>query len=183
MEAFLTSTWLVALAEMGDRTQFLALILAARFKQPMSIIAGIFCATLANHFLSGLLGFFGGSLMSPDVKRWTVGLLFIGFAVWTIIPDKESPLSRATEFGAFAATLFSFFLVELGDKTQIATVTLAARFHAVVPVVIGTTFGLLAANIPIVFFGHKLTDRLPLRTIRAIAAVFFLVAGLLTILS
>jgi len=182
MEAFLVSTLVVGLAEIGDKTQILSLILAARFKRPVPIIFGILGATLANHAAAGLAGTLFGRVLTGDWMRWILAISFFGVAVWALFPDRYQESSeRAGRFGAFSATLVAFFLAEIGDKTQIATVGLAARFAQFYPVVLGTTFGMMLANIPAVVLGDRLAGRLPIRAIRIVAAAVFAVLGLLTI--
>jgi Ca2+/H+ antiporter, TMEM165/GDT1 family len=184
MEAFLVSTGVVALAEMGDKTQLLAFILAARFKKPLPIILGILCATVVNHGLAGALGAWITSAVSPDTMRWLLGLSFIGMAVWTLIPDKieEEETQVAQRLGVFGATLVTFFLAEMGDKTQIATVALAAHYGAPLLVVIGTTLGMLIADVPAVFVGNKFAEKIPMKLVHTIAAGIFAVMGVLTLL-
>ena len=179
MEAFLTSTALVALAEIGDKTQLLAIVLAARFKQPMAIIAGIFVATIANHFLAAMIGSQAASLLDGPGFRLIIAASFIAMAAWTLIPDKldDEPQPKPARFGAFVATTIAFFLVEMGDKTQIATVALGARFHDVVAVTMGTTLGMMLANVPAVLLGNELLKRVPLKVVRWVAAGLFLVIG------
>jgi Ca2+/H+ antiporter, TMEM165/GDT1 family len=184
MEALYISTGVVALAEMGDKTQLLAFILAARFKKPVPIILGILCATLVNHGLAGALGAWITSVISPDTMRWVLGSSFIGMAIWTLIPDKieEEETQVAQKLGVFGATLVTFFLAEMGDKTQIATVALAAHYGAPLLVVIGTTLGMLIADIPAVFVGNKFAEKIPMKLVHAIAAGIFAVMGVLTLL-
>ena len=184
MEAFLVSTGVVALAEIGDKTQLLAFILAARFKKPLPIIAGIFCATLVNHGLAGALGAFITSALSPGVLRWVLGASFIAMAVWTMIPDRieEDETQVATRFGVFGATLVTFFLAEMGDKTQVATVAMAAHYGQPVLVVAGTTLGMLIADVPAVFLGRNLAQRIPMKLVHSIAAAIFAVLGVATLL-
>jgi putative Ca2+/H+ antiporter (TMEM165/GDT1 family) len=181
MEAFLVSIGVVALAEIGDKTQLLALVLAARFRRPWPIIAGIFCATLANHALAGLAGTYITEFLTGPWMRWGLGLSFIGMAIWALIPDKfdKSSADRAERYGAFPATLITFFLIEIGDKTQIATVALAAHYRALVDVVAGTTIGMLLANVPVVLLGEAAASRLPLKPIRIAAASLFAILGIL----
>ena len=168
------STGVVALAEIGDKTQLLALILAAKFRKPVPIIVGILLATLLNHGFAGALGAWITSVVSPDVLRWVIGVSFIAMGAWTLIPDTidEAADGRA-RFGVFGTTLVAFFLAEMGDKTQIATVALAAQFHALVAVVAGTTLGMMIANVPAVVLGDRVAQRLPVRLIRLIAAAVF----------
>lgn len=184
MESLFVSTGVVALAEIGDKTQLLAFILAARFKKPLPIIAGILLATLVNHGLAGALGAWIMSAVDPTVLRWVLGLSFIGMAVWTLIPDKieDEQAQVARRFGVFGATLITFFLAEMGDKTQLATVAMAAHYGAPLLVVIGTTAGMLIADVPAVFIGEKLSTRIPMRLVHAIAAVIFALLGLATLL-
>jgi putative Ca2+/H+ antiporter (TMEM165/GDT1 family) len=184
MEALLISTGVVALAEIGDKTQLLAFILAARFKKPIPIIAGILFATLINHGLAGALGAWIMSVVSPEVLRWVLGVSFIGMAIWTLIPDKieEEETQVAHKFGVFGATLITFFLAEMGDKTQIATVALTAHYASPVLVVIGTTLGMLLADVPAVLIGDKLANKIPMRTVHAVAAAIFFLMGLATLL-
>jgi len=180
MEALFTSTAVVALAEIGDKTQLLAIVLATRFKKPLPIIAGIFAATVANHFLAALVGSQVASILDGEWFRYLVAVSFIVMAAWTLVPDKldEDPEDKPARFGASVATTIAFFLVEMGDKTQIATVALGARFHDVVPVTMGTTLGMMIANVPAVFLGHELLKHVPLKTVRLVAAGLFLVIGL-----
>ncbi|MRD49544.1 TMEM165/GDT1 family protein [Caenimonas koreensis] len=184
MEAFLISTGVVALAEIGDKTQLLAFILAARFKKPLPIIAGIFAATIVNHGLAGALGAWITTALTPSVLRWVLGLSFIGMAVWTMIPDKieDDETKVATRFGVFGATLVTFFLAEMGDKTQIATVAMAAHYASPLVVVAGTTLGMLIADVPAVFIGDKLAKRIPMKLVHSIAAGIFAVLGIATLL-
>ena len=179
MEALLTSTAVVALAEIGDKTQLLAIILATRFKRPWPVIGGILVATLANHFLAALLGEQVANLLDGHWFRYAVALSFIAMAAWTLVPDRadEGPQSDA-RFGAFLTTLVAFFLVEMGDKTQIATIALGARFHSVLPVMAGTTLGMMLANVPAVFLGEALIARVPLGVVRGLAALLLLAVGL-----
>jgi Ca2+/H+ antiporter, TMEM165/GDT1 family len=182
VEAFLVSTLVVGLAEIGDKTQILSLILAARFHRPIPILFGILGATLANHAAAGLLGVVFGNLISGNWMRWLLGASFLGVAVWALFPDRyEERPERIGRFGAFTASLVAFFLAEIGDKTQIATVGLAARFGQLYPVVLGTTLGMMLANIPVVLIGDRIAGRLPVRAIRIVAALVFAVLGVLTI--
>ena len=184
MEAFWVSTGVVALAEIGDKTQLLAFILAARFKKPVPIIAGILLATLINHGLAGALGAWITAVVSPEVLRWVLGASFIGMAVWTLIPDEieDEETQVAQRFGVFGATLITFFLAEMGDKTQIATVAMAAHYATPVIVVLGTTLGMLIADVPAVFVGNRLADKIPMKLVHAIAAGVFAVLGVATLL-
>ena len=181
MQAFLVSTGIVTLAEMGDKTQLLALVLAARFRQPWPIVFGIFIATLANHAMAGALGAWVTTQLTPQMLRWILGASFLLMAVWMLIPDKlegDKPDST-TRFGVFASTVIVFFLAEMGDKTQLATVMLAAKYEAFVGVVAGTTLGMMLANAPVVWFGERITRRLPMRTVHSVSALVFVVLGLL----
>ena len=183
MEAFFVSTALVAVAEIGDKTQLLALMLAARFQRPWPIIAGILVATLANHAGAGIAGSLLGSLLTSEWLRWGVGLTFLAMAVWALIPDKyEEDRQALSRGGAFVTTVVVFFLAEIGDKTQIATIGLAARFEQLYPVVIGTTLGMMLVNVPAVILGDRLAGRLPLRAIRYTAALVFAALGIATII-
>ena len=184
MEAFLVSTGIVALAEMGDKTQLLAFVLAARFKKPLPIVAGIFIATLFNHGLAGALGAWITAALGPNVLRWVLGLSFLGMAAWTLIPDEieKDEAKAAQRFGVFGATLVTFFLAEMGDKTQIATVAMAAHYGAPVLVVAGTTLGMLIADVPAVFIGDKLSARIPMRLVHLVAAALFALLGLATLI-
>ncbi len=184
MEALWVSTGVVALAEIGDKTQLLAFLLAARFKRPLPIIAGILVATIANHALAGAVGAWITSAISPEVLRWVLGASFIGMAIWTLIPDKieEDELQVAHRFGVFGATLVTFFLAEMGDKTQVATVALAAHYAAPIWVVVGTTLGMLMADVPAVFVGNKLADKIPMKLVHSVAAGIFAVLGVLALM-
>ncbi|KTE77009.1 MAG: TMEM165/GDT1 family protein [Sphingopyxis terrae] len=179
MEALFTSTAVVALAEIGDKTQLLAILLATRFKRPLPIILGILVATLANHALAALLGAQAAAFLDSDIFRYVIGASFVAMAAWTLIPDKfeddDAPKSHA---GAFMTTLVAFFLVEMGDKTQVATIALGARFHDVFTVTAGTTLGMMIANVPAIFLGHELLKRVDLNKVRMVAAALFLVIGL-----
>jgi putative Ca2+/H+ antiporter (TMEM165/GDT1 family) len=183
IETLLISTGVVALAEIGDKTQLLAFILAARFKRPLPIIAGILCATIFNHGLAGALGAWITSTVSPAILRWVLGLSFIGMAIWTLIPDaiEDEETQVAKRFGVFGATLVSFFLAEMGDKTQLATVAMAAHYPSPLVVVIGTTLGMLIADVPAVFVGDRLAAKVPMRLVHAAAAAVFLLLGLATL--
>jgi putative Ca2+/H+ antiporter (TMEM165/GDT1 family) len=181
MEAFLTSTALVALAEMGDKTQLLAMLLATRFRKPVPIILGIFGATIVNHFLAALIGHQAAGLLSSIWFRYVVAFSFVAMAVWTLIPDKideDAPLKAPSKAGVFVTTLVAFFLVEMGDKTQVATIALGARFENVYAVTAGTTFGMMLANVPAVLFGEALAKRVPMRALQVGAALLFLALGL-----
>ena len=178
MDALTTSVAVVALAEIGDKTQLLAILLATRFKQPLPIILGIFVATVSNHFLAALLGSEVAAILDGHGFRYAVAGSFIAMAIWTLIPDKIDHLEdKPARFGAFVTTLVAFFLVETGDKTQIATIALGARFHDVLHVTMGTTIGMMLANVPAVFLGHELLKHVPLRLVRMVAASLFLFIG------
>jgi putative Ca2+/H+ antiporter (TMEM165/GDT1 family) len=179
MEAFLVSAGLVAIAEIGDKTQLLAMLLATRYRKPLPIILGILVATLANHAIAALVGAAVAAWLGPDAMRWIVGVLFIVMAGWALIPDKTDEGPKASSHvGAFLATTVAFFLVEIGDKTQIATVALAARFHATALVTAGTTLGMMVANVPAVLFGDALAKRVRLNLVRTAAAASFVLLGL-----
>ncbi len=184
MESLLVSTGVVALAEIGDKTQLLAFLLAARFKNPLPIVLGILAATVVNHGLAGALGAWITTALSPQVLRWVLGLSFLGMAVWTLIPDKieEEEAQVAQRLGVFGATLVTFFLAEMGDKTQIATVAMAAHYSQAVMVVVGTTLGMLIADVPAVFIGDKLSGRIPMRLVHGVAAAIFAALGVATLL-
>lgn len=184
MESLLVSTGVVALAEIGDKTQLLAFILAARFKRPVPIILGILAATLVNHGLAGALGTWITSVVSPQAMRWVLGLSFIGMAIWTLIPDEieEEETKVAHKLGVFGATLVTFFLAEMGDKTQLATVALAAHYVSPFMVVAGTTLGMLIADVPAVFVGNRFAEKIPMKLVHGIAAAIFAVMGVLTLL-
>ena len=183
MEAFLVSTGIVALAEIGDKTQLLAFLLAAKFRRPWPIIAGILLATVLNHGFAGALGTWITTLVEPGTLRWVLGLSFIAMAIWILVPDKidaeEDSLAR---YGVFGTTLIAFFLAEMGDKTQIATVALAAQYHAFFSVVIGTTLGMMIANVPAVLLGDRIAHKLPVRLVHTVAASIFAVLGVMTLL-
>ncbi len=184
MSAFLISTGVVALAEIGDKTQLLAFLLASRFRKPVPIIVGITLATILNHGLAGALGAWVTTVVGPDILRWVLGIGFLGMAVWTLIPDKieEEETQLATRLGVFGATFVTFFLAEIGDKTQIATVAMSAHYSDVITVVAGTTLGMLIADVPAVFAGDKLADRIPMKLVHGIAAGLFALMGFATLL-
>lgn len=184
MESLLVSTAVVALAEIGDKTQLLAFLLAARFKKPVPIILGILAATIVNHGLAGAFGAWITATVSPDILRWILGLSFIGMAVWTMIPDEieEEETRIAKRFGVFGATLITFFLAEMGDKTQVATVAMAVHYATPLTVVIGTTLGMLIADVPVVFAGDKFVSKIPMKLVHTIAAAIFALLGVATLL-
>lgn len=179
MEAFLVSTGIVALAEIGDKTQLLALFLAARWRRPWPIILGIFTATIVNHALAGAVGAWLTQVIGPDALRWILGVSFIAMAAWMLVPDKlDEADTGKLRLGVFGTTVVAFFLAEMGDKTQVATVALVAQFQAYYAVVAGTTLGMLIANVPAVLLGDKLAHRLPVRLVHGIAALIFACLGL-----
>ena len=184
MNALLTSAGIIALAEMGDKTQLLAFLLAARFRKPAPIILGILAATLLNHGLAGALGAWITAMLTPTALRWSVGLLFLGMAVWTLIPDRieEEETRSAARVGIFGATFITFFLAEMGDKTQIATVAMATQFSSVWLVIAGTTLGMLIADVPAVFLGQRFANRIPMKLVHSIAAALFALLGIATLL-
>ncbi len=184
MQAFLISTGVVALAEIGDKTQLLAFILAARFQKPTPIILGIFLATIFNHGLAGAVGAWVSSNVDPSILKWILGASFLAMSIWTLIPDKieEEETQISSKLGVFGATLITFFLAEMGDKTQIATVALAAHFSQPLLVVAGTTAGMLIADVPAVFIGNKFADKIPMTLVHRIAAGIFAFLGLITLL-
>ncbi len=184
MEAFLISAGTVALAEIGDKTQLLAFILAARFKKPVPIVLGILVATLLNHAMAGALGAWLMSVADPMMLRWGLGLSFLAMAAWTLVPDKadDNASHQVGRFGVFGVTLVAFFLAEMGDKTQLATVVLAAKYAAPIAVVAGTTVGMLVANVPAVFLGDRLLTRVPMKLVRGVAATLFAFLGTATLL-
>ncbi|QSI75725.1 MULTISPECIES: TMEM165/GDT1 family protein [Niveibacterium] len=183
MEAFLISTGVVALAEIGDKTQLLAFILAAKFRRPVPIVLGILVATLANHAGAGALGAWITSLVSPGVMRWVLGVSFIAMAAWILVPDEfDEDDAKLARYGVFTTTLIAFFLAEMGDKTQIATVALAAQYKSVVMVVAGTTLGMMLANVPAVILGDRIANRIPVRVVHGVAAAIFAVLGVATLL-
>ncbi len=184
LEAFFVSTGVVALGEMGDKTQLLAMLLAAKFRRPVPIVLGILVATLANHAVAGALGGWVAQALGPTWLRWVIGLSFLAMAVWMLVPDKIDDDSAAghQRFGVFGTTVLAFFLAEMGDKTQIATVALAARFDAIVAVVAGTTLGMMLANVPAVFLGDRIAKKVSMRLVHGIAATIFALLGVLTLL-
>lgn len=185
LEAILVSTGVVALGEMGDKTQLLAIVLAAMFRRPWPIVAGIFVATLANHAAAGALGGWVAQALGPDVLRWVIGASFLAMAGWMLIPDKIDGDAAGSQhrFGVFGTTVIAFFLAEMGDKTQIATVALAARYAEVAQVVLGTTLGMMLANVPAVFLGDRIAHKVSMKLVHAIAAAIFAVLGVLTLLN
>ena len=182
MSAFVISTGIVALAEIGDKTQLLAFILAAKFKKPIPIIFGILIATLVNHGLAGAIGEWLTSLATPQTMGLILGVSFIAMALWTLIPDKfDEADAKLAHFGIFGTTLVAFFLAEMGDKTQVATVALAAKYQTLLPVVAGTTLGMMIANVPAVFVGKQIAQKMPVKLVHSIAAAIFAVLGVVTL--
>ena len=182
MEAFLVSTGIVALAEIGDKTQLLAFILAAKFRKPAPINLGILLATILNHGFAGAIGAWLTSMVAPEMMRWILGVSFIGMALWTLVPDKfEEGDAKLARFGVFGTTLIAFFLAEMGDKTQIATVALSAQYQTFYTVVAGTTLGMMLANVPAVLLGGRIANRVPVRLVHSIAAAIFAILGIATL--
>jgi len=183
LEAFLVSTGIVALAEMGDKTQLLALILAARFRKPWPIVLGIFVATVINHTIAGAVGAWLASVVGLDMLRWVLGGSFIAMAAWMLVPDTmdDEETSGAPRFGVFGTTVLAFFLAEMGDKTQIATVMLAAQYHTWIWVVAGTTTGMMLADAPVVWLGDKITKLVPIRVVHVVSAIIFAVLGVVAL--
>ncbi|MFL9906277.1 TMEM165/GDT1 family protein [Paraburkholderia sp. RL17-337-BIB-A] len=184
MQSFLVSTSVVGLAEIGDKTQLLSLVLAARYRKPIPIILGVFAATIINHSASGALGAWLASVLSPGILNWAVVASFAVMAVWILIPDKlddaDTVLAK-NSMGVFGTTALTFFLAEMGDKTQIVTIALAARFHEFFGVVAGTTLGMMLANVPVIYLGHTFADRLPTKAVHILAAIIFVVLGVLAL--
>lgn len=185
MEAFLVSTGVVALGEMGDKTQLLAFLLAAKFKRPLPVILGILTATIVNHALAGVVGVWIANQLGPDVLRWVVGISFLGMAAWMLVPDKmdDDAVTNVQKFGVFGTTVIAFFLAEMGDKTQIATVALSARYHDLLPVVAGTTLGMMLADVPAVFLGDTFGKKVSMPLVHGIAALIFAALGILALLN
>lgn len=180
---FLISTGIVALAEMGDKTQLLALLLSTQFRRPVPVILGMLVATLVNHAGAGAVGTWVARMISPDILRWVLGGSFLAMAIWTLIPDKldeDSP--QPNQLGVFMATLVAFFLAEMGDKTQLATVALAAEYHSLFWVVAGTSLGMMVANVPVVLLGEWIVQRIPVRKIHVVCALLFAILGLVILL-
>jgi putative Ca2+/H+ antiporter (TMEM165/GDT1 family) len=183
MDAFLVATGIVALAEIGDKTQLLAFLLAARFRRPLPIVLGIFIATLLNHAFAAAVGALVSELLGPSVMRWVLGLSFLAMAIWALIPDHVDEAEAALpKLGVFMTTLLAFFLAEMGDKTQVATVALAARYTEIAAVVAGTTLGMLIANVPAVLFGKRIANRISLGLVHGMAAVIFMGLGMATLM-
>jgi putative Ca2+/H+ antiporter (TMEM165/GDT1 family) len=183
MEAFTISTASIALGELGDKTQLLALILATRFRKPMAVLSGIFVAALLNNIVACLLGEWAGKLLSPQVLRWVLGISFLAMAAWALIPDKmDEEVHLRGAYGVFALTAATFFIAEMGDKTQIVALALAAKYNALLAVVAGTTLGIMIVNVPTVLFAERATRWVPLKLVRLIAAGIYAVLGVLTLL-
>lgn len=184
MEAWLVSTGIVALAEVGDKTQLLSFVLAARYRKPLPIILGILVATLLNHALAGAVGTWITAVLSPQTLRWVLGVSFLAMAVWALVPDRfdDDDAAATTRWGVFGATTVAFFIVEMGDKTQVATVALAAKYGSFGAVVVGTTLGMMIANVPAVLLGERLAHRMPVRLIHGVVAAIFALLGLWVIL-
>jgi Ca2+/H+ antiporter, TMEM165/GDT1 family len=184
LQAFIVSTGVVALAEIGDKTQLLSLILAARYRKPLPIVLGVLTATLVNHAAAGGLGTWLSQTLSPAVLNWAVVASFALMAVWVFVPDRLDPSQVAESkipLGVYGTTTLGFFIAEMGDRTQIATIALAARFHQFYAVVGGTTLAMLIANVPVIYFGHRLADRLPTKSVHAIAGLIFIILGALAL--
>jgi putative Ca2+/H+ antiporter (TMEM165/GDT1 family) len=184
VEAFLVSTGVVVLSEMGDKTQLLSMLLAAKFRKPVPIILGVFVATLVNHTTAGWVGSWVAHALGPDLLRWVVGISFIAMAGWVLVPDKiDTTQTIAKRFGVFGTTVITFFLAEMGDKTQLATVALAARYQDLFSVVAGTTLGMMIADVPAVFIGNRLAEKISMKWVHGIAAAIFALLGVLTLLN
>jgi len=183
MEAFFISTGIVGLAEIGDKTQLLAFLLAAKFRKPLPIVLAILAATIVNHAFAAAVGAWITSMLGPDVLRWVLGVSFLVMAAWTLIPDKiDEDEAKLAKYGVFLTTLIAFFMAEMGDKTQVATVALAARYHDVYSVVLGTTVGMMLANVPAVYLGDRIANKVSLPLVHGIAAIVFAVLGVATLL-
>jgi len=182
LEAFLVSTGIVALAEIGDKTQLLSFVLAARYRKPLPISLGILVATLLNHALAGALGALITGWLGPELLRWVLGVSFVAMAVWMLIPDRlDEDSARLPRMGVFGATTVAFFLAEMGDKTQVATVVLAAQYAPLAAVVVGTTLGMMLANAPVVLLGSRFSSRIPYRAVRYVAAALFAILAVATL--
>jgi putative Ca2+/H+ antiporter (TMEM165/GDT1 family) len=183
MDAFLVSTGIVALAEIGDKTQLLAFLLAAKFRRPVPIVLGILVATVANHAVAAAVGAWISTMLGPEAMRWILGISFLAMAAWTMVPDKlDDDDAQLAPYGVFLTTLVAFFIAEMGDKTQVATVALAARYEAMAAVVAGTTLGMMLANVPAVYFGERIANKVPLKLVHGIAAAIFAALGIATLL-
>ncbi len=183
MEAILNSFLLVAASEMGDKTQLLAFVLASRFKKPIAVLSGIFVATILNHFMAAALGSWVSQLLPPNTLKWILGLIFVGFAVWILVPDKDDSTAGGGKYGAFLTTLVTFFLAEMGDKTQLSTVALAAKYDSIVRVTLGTTLGMMFSDGLAVIFGDRLSQKISMKWIRRICALMFFIFGIGIILA
>lgn len=181
MEAIINSGFLVFISEMGDKTQLLSLVLVARYKRPWVILLGVLVATLANHALAAGTGEFVATFISPSTLRWVLGAVFLFFALWILVPDKEGEIQSASGLGVFLTTVVSFFIAEMGDKTQLATVALGAKYSNVFLVTVGSTLGMLGANALAIFFGENLLKRIPMRYVRIVASLFFAIFGLIVL--
>jgi len=183
MEAFTISTASIAVGELGDKTQLLSLILATRLRKPMPIVAGIFVATLVNHLIACLVGEWAGTLISPQILRWVLGISFLAVAPWALVPDKMNEhVKTRGGYGVFALTVVTFFLAEMGDKTQIVALALAAKYDDLVSVVAGTTLGMMIVDIPTVLFAERATKWVPMKLVRGVAAAIYAVLGIVTLL-
>jgi len=183
MEAFFISTGIVGLAEIGDKTQLLAFLLAAKFRKPLPIVLAILAATIVNHAFAAAVGAWITSMLGPDVLRWVLGVSFLVMAAWTLIPDKiDEDDTKLAKYGVFLTTLIAFFMAEMGDKTQVATVALAARYPDVVSVVLATNVGMMLANVPAVYLGDRIANKVSLPLVHGIAAIVFAVLGVATLL-
>lgn len=178
MEAIINSTVLIFISEMGDKTQLLALVLAARFRKPIPIMLGIFLATLLNHTLASYVGSFITNYFQPHTLRWLLATTFIGFGLWILIPDKDDGLNMSDRYGAFMTTLMAFFIAEMGDKTQLATVALGAKYTSIMAVTLGTTLGMMLANAPAVYFGQWFTNRISMKWVHRMASALFIGFGI-----
>lgn len=182
LEPFLVSTGVVAVAEIGDKTQLLAFVLSARFKKPWQVILGILAATITNHLLAGVVGVTVSTWVNPQIMRWILGVSFLAMAVWVLIPDREAEgEGKPARFGAFVTTALAFFLLEMGDKTQLATVALSAKYQSLIAVTAGTTLGMMLADVPAVFIGDRLAGKIPLRLVHGLAAALFAIIGILVL--
>jgi Ca2+/H+ antiporter, TMEM165/GDT1 family len=182
LEPFLVSTGIVAVAEIGDKTQLLAFVLSARFKKPWQVILGILAATITNHLLAGVVGVTVSAWVNPQIMRWILGVSFIAMAAWVLIPDREAEgEAKPARFGAFVTTALTFFLLEMGDKTQLATVALSAKYQSLIAVTAGTTLGMMLADVPAVFIGDRLAGKIPLRLVHILAAALFAIIGILVL--
>ena len=183
LEPFLVSTGVVAVAEIGDKTQLLAFVLSARFKKPWQVILGILAATITNHLLAGVVGVSVSAWVNPQIMRWILGVSFLAMAIWVLIPDREAEgEAKPARFPPFVTTALTFFLLEMGDKTQLATVALSAKYQSLIAVTAGTTLGMMLADVPAVFIGDRLAGKIPLRLVHGLAAALFAIIGILVLL-